>query len=136
MSEARTTVAALLEDARAQLHRLTPREADAAVREGALLIDIRSGEQRVRDGTPPQATFVARNVLEWRLDPESPHCDRALARRGVVVILMCHEGYQSSLAAATLRRFGLDATDVIGGFRAWQAEGLDVLAQVDRDPQT
>jgi rhodanese-related sulfurtransferase len=123
-----TTVAQLLREARAELRRLSPREADAAAREGALLIDIRSESQRAADGALPQARVVARNVLEWRLDPASPHCDRELARRDVAIILICHEGYQSSLAAATLRRFGLDATDVIGGFRAWKAEGLDVVA--------
>jgi rhodanese-related sulfurtransferase len=147
VSGQRTTVDQLLEDARAQLDRLSPREADAAVRHGALLIDIRSDTQRALDGSVPRATVVARNVLEWRLDPASAHRDRALARRDAVVIRICNEGYQSSLAAATLRRFGLDATDVIGGFQAWRANGLDVAGseaqpsdagaprQVDRDPQ-
>ena len=72
----------------------------------------------------PGATVIPRNVLEWRLDPESPHCNPALAAQGNRVILICDEGYQSSLAAATLQRFGLDATDVIGGAQAWKAAGL------------
>jgi rhodanese-related sulfurtransferase len=120
------TVDELLDEARGQLHRLSPPDAAAAVREGALLIDIRSDGQRARDGAPAGATFVPRNVLEWRLDPASAHRDAALARRDVPVVLICDEGYQSSLAAATLRRFGLDATDVDGGFQAWKAAGLPV----------
>jgi rhodanese-related sulfurtransferase len=67
-----------------------------------------------------------RNVLEWRLDPACPHRDPELVRRDRVVIVVCDEGYQSSLAPATLRRFGLDAADVIGEFQAWRAAGLPV----------
>jgi rhodanese-related sulfurtransferase len=85
--------------------------------------------QRARDGALPGATVIARNVLEWRLDPASPHRDSACARRDVRLILICDEGYQSSLAAATLKRFGLDVTDVIGGFRAWRMVGLPVVAR-------
>jgi rhodanese-related sulfurtransferase len=121
-----STIDQLLNEARDQLDRLSPTAADAAARTGALLIDIRSDEQRACDGAPPGAAFVPRNVLEWRLDPESRHCDANLARRDRPVILICDEGYQSSLAAATLRCFGLDATDVIGGFQAWKAAGLPV----------
>jgi rhodanese-related sulfurtransferase len=128
VSGQRTTVDELLAEARAQLDRLAPSDAAAAVGRGALLIDIRSETQRSRDGVLPQATVVARNVLEWRLDPESPHRDRMLARRDVALILICDEGYQSSLAAATLKRFGLDTTDVVGGFQGWKAEGLEVVA--------
>jgi rhodanese-related sulfurtransferase len=122
------TSAELLEEARSQIERLSPVEADAAIRAGALLIDIRAESQRARDGTLPRATFIARNVLEWRLDPTSPHRDSACSRRDVRLILVCDEGYQSSLAAATLKRFGLDATDVVGGFQAWRAAGLPVVA--------
>jgi rhodanese-related sulfurtransferase len=67
---------------------------------------------------------IPRNVLEWRLDPACTDCDPTLAQRGRRVILICDEGYQSSLAAATLKRFGLDATDVIGGAQGWRAAGL------------
>jgi rhodanese-related sulfurtransferase len=69
---------------------------------------------------------VPRNVLEWRLDPSSPQRDRDLARRDREVIVICDEGFQSTLAAANLRRFGLGATDVVGGFQAWRAAGLPV----------
>jgi rhodanese-related sulfurtransferase len=121
------TVDQLLDEARRQLLRLSPVEADAAARAGAMLIDIRSESQRACDGAIPGARVVARNVLEWRLDPASPHRDSACARRDVRLILVCDEGYQSSLAAATLKRFGLDATDVIGGFQAWRTAGLPVV---------
>jgi rhodanese-related sulfurtransferase len=114
----------LLAEARDGLKRLSPAEAFAASEAGAGLVDIRSDSQLARDGEIPGASFVARNVLEWRLDPASPHRDRGLARRDRELILICDEGYQSSLAAANLRRLGLDATDVIGGFQAWRAAGL------------
>jgi rhodanese-related sulfurtransferase len=117
----------LLAHARAGLLRLAPEEAARAQRAGAILIDIRGDRQRDRDGTIPGARVVPRNVLEWRLDPLSPHRDPSLARPEAHVVLLCHEGYQSSLAAATLQRLGLPrATDVIGGFRAWRAAGLPV----------
>jgi rhodanese-related sulfurtransferase len=123
---ARFTIDELLAEARARIGRLSPEEALNACEAGAILVDIRSDSQRARDGEAPGAWFVSRNVLEWRLDPSSPHRDTRLARRGRTVILICNEGYQSSLAAATLRRFGLDATDVIGGFQAWRIAGLPV----------
>jgi rhodanese-related sulfurtransferase len=119
-----TTVEQLLTEARARLTRLSPGEAQAASHAGAALIDIRSECQRARDGKIPDAKYIARNVLEWRLDPSSPDRDRELARREIKLILICNEGYQSSLAAATLTRFGLNATDVIGGFQAWRKADL------------
>lgn len=119
-----TTVEALLVSARRELLRLSPRAAHEAHRRGAVLIDIRSETQRAEDGEIPGAVVVPRNVLEWRLDPACAHRDPELSRGGRTVILVCNEGYQSSLAAATLRRFGLDATDVIGGAQAWRTAGL------------
>jgi rhodanese-related sulfurtransferase len=118
------TVSQLLEQARAGLVRLSPEEARDAAHDGAALIDIRSDRQRDEDGEIACAIHVPRNVLEWRLDPACPHRDPELARRDRLVIVLCDEGYQSSLAAATLRRFGLRAADVIGGFQAWRAAGL------------
>ena len=123
---AHLTVDQLLAEARSRLDRLSPADAQAAVERGALLIDIRSDLQRDREGSLPGARCVSRNVLEWRLDPSSPHRDPEAARRDRTVIVICDEGYQSSLAAATLLRFGLQATDVVGGFQAWRAEGLPV----------
>jgi rhodanese-related sulfurtransferase len=126
----------LLGEARARLDRLTPERAQAAVRAGGLLIDIRSELQRARDGVIPGSRFVARNVLEWRCDPASPWRDAAIIDARARLIVICNEGYQSSLAAATLQRLGLlDATDVIGGFQAWRAAGLPVRsANTASDP--
>ena len=133
----RNTVEQLLNEARARLDRLTPERAQAALRAGALLIDIRSELQRARDGVIPGSRFIARNVLEWRCDPVSPWQDPAVKNASAGLILICNEGYQSSLAAATLQQFGLiDATDVIGGFQAWKAAGLPVQrAQIASDLQ-
>jgi rhodanese-related sulfurtransferase len=122
----RTTVGDLLAESRAQLRRVTPAEADRAAGHGAVLVDIRSDSQRAADGRVPGARHIPRNVLEWRLDPACEHRDAHCSRPGLRVILICDEGYQSSLAAATLRRFGVDATDVEGGFQAWWAAGLPV----------
>jgi rhodanese-related sulfurtransferase len=119
-----TTVEELLAEAQAEIDRLSPTEAHAAAQAGDLLIDIRPLKQRQRDGLVPGAAVVERNVLEWRLDPHGEHRDPALARPDRRIILICDEGYQSSLAAATLLRFGLNACDVIGGIQEWMAEGL------------
>ena len=120
----------LLARARARLDRVSARDAWREVRSGtAWLVDIRPAGQRAAEGevAPGLAPHVIeRNVLEWRLDPRCEHRNQNLARPGARVILVCDEGYQSSLAAATVRRFGIDATDVIGGFQAWLADGLPV----------
>jgi rhodanese-related sulfurtransferase len=134
MSEAhrdrfRVSADELLGQARCGLDRLSPERAQAALLVGALLIDIRSEVQRERDGVIPGSRFIARNVMEWRCDPASPWRDEAVTDAGARIILICNEGYQSSLAAATLQQLGLiDATDVIGGFQAWKAAGLPVRA--------
>jgi rhodanese-related sulfurtransferase len=122
------TVDQLLAAARDGLERLTPADALASRESGAVLVDIRSDTQRLRDGEIPGARRHPRNVLEWRSDPDCEHCDPEIARRDVRVILVCDEGYQSSLAAATIRQFGVDATDVIGGFQAWRAAGFPIEA--------
>jgi rhodanese-related sulfurtransferase len=117
----------LLADARAGLQRVTPAEARAATENGALLVDIRPAEQRARDGSIRGAVIIDRNVLEWRLDPASPHRIAQADDYDRPVVIICDEGYASSLAAATLQRIGLDrATDVIGGFQAWRRAGLPV----------
>lgn len=126
------TIEQLLDEARARLARLAPEEAHRALGDGAALVDIRSEAQRARGGVVPGSTFVARNVLEWRLAPQSAWRDPALARADALVMLMCDEGYQSSLAAATLQQLGLEhATDVVGGFQAWRAAGLPVSSARD-----
>lgn len=130
-----TTVEQLLAAARSTLRRLTPEATHAAMRDGAHLIDIRSDTQRWADGIIPGAHVVARNVLEWRLDPACPHRDPALGRSDGLFVLICDEGFQSSLAAATVQRFGeRSVTDVIGGFRAWRAAGLPVQPDQAKGP--
>jgi rhodanese-related sulfurtransferase len=117
----------LLEQARAQLQRLSPAEARAAVDGGAVLVDIRSEVQRAEDGVVPGALFIHRNVLEWRCDPSSEWRDTRAADPHRQVIVMCDRGYASSLAAVVLKQLGRgDATDLIGGFQAWRAAGLPV----------
>jgi rhodanese-related sulfurtransferase len=127
--EKRVGVHDLLAAAREELARLSPEKAYGEMRAGAVLVDIRSEKQIADDGAIPGAVHVARNVLEWRLDPACEHRDPRLARLDRRVVVICDEGYQSSLAAVTLIRFGLDATDVDGGFRAWRAAGLPVAAR-------
>jgi rhodanese-related sulfurtransferase len=116
----------LLAAARSGLQRVSPDEADAAVRAGALLVDIRPTGLRAADGEIPGALVIDRNVLEWRLAPESDHrIPQVNAEK--IVIIVCDEGYASSLAAATLQELGLPhATDLIGGFQAWRQRGLPV----------
>ena len=116
----------LLRLARARLDRVRPEDLADEVAAGAVIVDIRPEAQRTRDGDVPGAVVIDRNVLEWRLDPTCPHRDRRLAGGGCQVILICDEGYQSSLAAANLNRLGVDATDVDGGFQAWREAELPV----------
>ena len=119
--------------ARTRLHRLLPRQALAELRDTdikvpVLLVDIRPAAQRAARGHIPGAMIIERNVLEWRFDPRSLDGRLDIATRyDLRVIVFCHEGYTSSLAAASLQDIGLlNATDVIGGFEAWRAEGLPV----------
>jgi rhodanese-related sulfurtransferase len=114
----------LLDRARNVLIRLEPEQAAAELARGALLVDIRPSEQRAQ-GEIPGATVVERNVLEWRLDPASRWQIPAVTSYDIRVIVICNEGYSSSLVAATLMELGLvNATDVTGGFQAWRAAGL------------
>jgi rhodanese-related sulfurtransferase len=110
----------LLEDCREQLDRVAPASLACEVAAGALVVDTRPVEQRQRDGPLPGAMVIDRNVLEWRLDPTSPFRIPEVTSSDLRVIVVCNEGYSSSLAAATLRRLGLGrATDLDGGFQAW-----------------
>jgi rhodanese-related sulfurtransferase len=123
------TIDELLAQARAMLpHRPSPAEALRAQARGALLVDIRGDDQR-RDGLIPGAIVMPRNSVEWRCDPASQWRHPAITRRDLHIILICEQGYQSSLAAATLQQLGLiHATDLDGGFTAWAAAGLPVIA--------
>ncbi|MFJ5104630.1 rhodanese-like domain-containing protein [Streptomyces sp. NPDC088554] len=117
----------LLERVRADLDRVEPREALAAAAAGALLVDIRYAALRDRDGLIPGSLVVERNELEWRLDPQGSHRAAEATGHDLRVVVICNEGYASSLAAASLRQLGLHrATDLVGGFQAWKAEGLPV----------
>ncbi|HUR83797.1 MAG TPA: rhodanese-like domain-containing protein [Solirubrobacteraceae bacterium] len=123
----RMTIDDLLAQSRAGLDRVGPHEARDAVDCGALLIDIRSEAQRDADGIVPSAVWFARNALEWRCDPSSETRDDRVGGLERRLIVMCDEGYGSSLAAATLQQLGFArATDLVGGFQAWRAAGLPV----------
>jgi rhodanese-related sulfurtransferase len=113
----------LLSDARSRLVRLDPAGAAAAIHDGARLVDIRPQWQRIQEGEIPGALVVERNHLEWRLHPSSTAKAEA-ARPGQRWIVVCSEGYTSSLAADALNSIGVPATDIVGGFHAWSAAGL------------
>ena len=114
----------LLERARRDLDRVAPEQLAGEMAAGAVVVDIRPVEQRQRDGELPGAVVVQRNVLEWRLDPTSPHRLPLDVDADTRVIVVCDEGYASSLAAATLRELGLRrATDLDGGVQALLALG-------------
>lgn len=124
------TVDDLLGRARSGLNRLYPFEVLAAVAAGAVVVDIRPQEQRDREGILPGALAVERNVLEWRLDPTSSARLAAAADHDVEWIVVCSEGYTSSLAAASLQELGLwRATDVVGGYRAMVSAGVASVSQ-------
>ncbi|NKY85660.1 rhodanese-like domain-containing protein [Nocardia veterana] len=116
----------LLAQARAGLDRVEPATAARRAADGALVVDIRPHANRLAEGEIPGSVVVERIVLEWRLDPTGSHRLPGLTA-DTEVIIVCNEGYASSLAAADVRRLGLTrATDLVGGFRAWKAAGLPV----------
>ncbi|MGW0743711.1 rhodanese-like domain-containing protein [Streptomyces sp. NPDC002817] len=120
----------LLERVREGYERIEAREAyDAARRGEALLVDIRYAALRERDGLVPGALVVERNELEWRLDPRGSHRAPEATGHDLRVVVICNEGYASSLAVESLHRLGLRrATDLVGGFQAWKASGLPVAS--------
>ena len=122
------TIHDLLARARSRIDRLGPFEAaEAALDEDALLLDIRSEVERERDGVSPGALFHPRNVVEWRMDPASGFSDPRVGGLDRRVIVVCREGYQSSLVAATLLDLGfVRVADLDGGFDAWREAGLPV----------
>jgi rhodanese-related sulfurtransferase len=120
----RRGIDAALAQAREALDRLTPREAYEAARQGAVLVDIRPELNRQTEGAIPGALVIDRNVLEWRLDPTS-EARLPLADYDLQVVVICNEGYASSLAAASLQGIGLHrAADLAGGYRSWRSAGL------------
>lgn len=118
----------LLDRVRLGLDRVEADEAYTAATAGdALLVDIRYAALRERDGLIPGALVVERNELEWRLDPQGSHRAAEATSHDLRVVVVCNEGYASSLAAVSLRQLGLHrATDLVGGFQAWKAAGLPV----------
>jgi rhodanese-related sulfurtransferase len=122
------TIDELLAEARSRLRRVEPQEAAERGRAGAVLVDTRPAFQRDRDGVIPGALVIERNHLEWRFDPASDARVPEATGYDVEVVVLCDEGYSSSLAADSLRALGLHrATDVVGGFQAWKAAGLPVV---------
>jgi rhodanese-related sulfurtransferase len=120
-----TTIDGLLTAARARLDRVDPQQAATAAAAGAHLVDTRPQWQRAEEGEIPGALVIERNHLEWRLDPTSSAKIPEAVDRDVAWIVFCSAGYSSSLAAASLQDLGLHrATDLDGGFQAWQAAGL------------
>jgi rhodanese-related sulfurtransferase len=125
MSES-ANIDAFLRRARRGLDRVQPAELESGRAAGALVIDTRPVEQRMRDGELPGAVVIDRNVLEWRLDPTCPHHIPEASDPNLRIIVVCNEGFSSSLAAATLRQIGLHrATDLAGGFQAWRRMNAD-----------
>jgi rhodanese-related sulfurtransferase len=123
----------LLADARSRLSRVTPEQAFAESRAGAVLIDIRPAGQRAADGEIPGSVVIERNHLEWRLDPASRARLPWATGYELRPIVFCQEGYTSSLAAAALQDLGLArATDVVGGFRDWREAGLPTASPADK----
>ena len=116
-----SAVERLLVRSRAAIDRVEPDDLAVEVQDGAVVVDVRPEHDRRADGAMPGAVVVERIHLEWRLDPTSEHRLPGISR-DTRVILVCNEGYASSLAAATLRALGARrATDLVGGYRAWRA---------------
>ena len=117
----RAAIDVLVEEVRSALDRVDPADLASEVTAGAIVIDTRPIEQRQRDGELPGALIIDRNVLEWRLDPTCPHRIAEADSANRRMIIVCNEGYSSSLAATSLRQLGIErATDLVGGFQAWK----------------
>ena len=125
----------ILAAARARLERVEPEALEREGANGAVIDDIRPLEQRTRDGALPGAIVIDRNILEWRLDPASEHHIAAVTGYDIRIVIVCNEGYSSSLAAALLHDVGLRrATDLIGGFQAWLH--IDCLSSPVEQPRS
>lgn len=132
---ARRTIDDAYAEACARLDRLTPAQASMEAAAGALVVDIRTPDNRRRDGIVPGSMHIPRTVLEWRVDIDSPWRNPHLAGVDQRLILLCDHGYSSALAASSLRDLGFErTTDVIGGFEAWRAEGLPTRGCPRRRP--
>jgi rhodanese-related sulfurtransferase len=111
----------LVAEARSRIHRTPPEDLVAVVAAGGLVVDIRPAAQRQAEGSLPGALVIERNVLEWRLDPHGDHRVPEATGFDRPVVVVCSEGYASSLAAASLQELGYQqVTDLIGGYMAWR----------------
>ncbi len=120
IEQERNSIAKILAEARQSLLRVTPEQLSGERENGTLIVDIRPIEQRQRDGDLPGSIVIDRNVLEWRLDPSSEHRIPQVIGYDIRIVVVCNEGYSSSLAAAVLQKLGLHkAVDMIGGYQAW-----------------
>lgn len=123
------TIGQLLDAARERIDRVSPEAAWSGMEAGDALVDLRCQESRAETGVVPGSLHIPLSVLFWRLDPDSEYANTRLTDPQGRVILMCAHGYSSSLAASTLRDLGYErATDIVGGFEAWAASGLPVVA--------
>ena len=119
----------ILADARGRIARYEPLEAQARALNGSVIVDLRSHDERVRDGVIPGSIHVPRSVLEWRVDADSGFSNAHVTDQELELILVCHEGYSSSLAASSLMDLGrLRTADLVGGFEAWRDAGLETIA--------
>ncbi len=129
----RWTIDEKIEAARQRIERHSPVEAAAAQRAGAVLVDTRDSSDRVAEGAIPDSVWHHRNVLEWRADPTSELPDPRIADPSLQLIVVCNDGYSSSLAAASLVDLGFArAGDMAGGYRAWKRAGLPII-EVERN---
>lgn len=125
----RCSIDDMLAEARRRITRLSPADAWRAMNAGSLLVDLRCEDDRWRNGVVPSSIHIPRTVLEWRADPTSPWRDDRVARLDARIIMLCSDGYSSSLAGASLCDLGFtDVGDVIGGFTAWRQDGLPIVA--------
>jgi len=121
----RQTIDQMLEDARQRIARLAPAQAATAQAAGAVIVDTRDSADRAAEGVIPGSVLVTRNTLEWRADPASELPDERMADLSKQLIVICNDGYSSSLAAASLVDLGFSsAGDLVGGYRAWKRAGL------------
>ena len=132
----RRSIGVVLAEARARLQRLTPDDAwMVAQRLSGLIIDIRTPTDRVRDGVIPGSLHLPRTVLEWRVDPTSSRAHPAIGGFERQMVLVCNEGYSSSLAAVALHEIGfVNATDIVDGIRGWERAGLPLVAPAPLAP--
>ncbi|MBG92531.1 MAG: sulfurtransferase [Chloroflexi bacterium] len=140
MRNKRKSINEILDLTQKKISRLTPEEAHSAQKKGALIIDTRDSADQLTEGIIPEAKLITRNTLEWRCDPEAELPDPLLSKLDKKIIIMCNDGYSSSLAVKSLMDIGrTDVSDIIGGYRAWKNYGLptsNITTLKDRKPST